>query len=114
MPRSRCGHRTGMNPRLYTRDQVELPGAAIHLPDGKHHETSHQQKRGKVECDERGDSFASQGFCRASCGDIGIMFWSRWYMTHIEPTSVMTTRVSVNTRAMKVQPPSDLVFMCRK
>jgi hypothetical protein len=24
----------------------------------------------------------------ASCGDIGIMFWSMWYMTHIEPAKV--------------------------
>ena len=44
----------------------------------------------------------------------GIMFWSMWYMTHIEPASVMTTRVRVKTRARKIQPPSDLVFMCRK
>jgi hypothetical protein len=84
------------------------------LPDGERHETGHNQNRGDVEGDQCRDAFARQGFCRASCGDIGIIFWSMWYMTHIDPTSVMTTRVSVNSRARKVQPPSDFVFMCRK
>ena len=35
-----------------------------------------------------------------SCGDIaGIMFWFRWYITQIEPASVMTTSTSVKTSA---------------
>ena len=35
-------------------------------------------------------------------------------MTHSEPVSVITTRTSVKISAIIVQPPSDLVFMCRK
>jgi hypothetical protein len=103
-----------MDPRLHARDQVELLGAAMDLPDGERGETGHKEDRGEVEGDQRRDPSARQGFCSASCGDIGIMFWSMWYMTHIEPTSVMTTRMSVNVRDMKVHPPSDFVFMCRK
>ena len=65
-----------MDPRFHARDQVELVGAAMDLPDGERHKTSHEQNRNDVERDQRRDAFACQGFCRASCGDIGIMFWS--------------------------------------
>ena len=44
----------------------------------------------------------------------GIMLWLRWYITHSEPDSTMPTRISVNASARKFQPPSDLVFICRK
>ena len=100
--------------RLDAGDQVELAGAAMDLPDRERRETSHDQNRGEIERDQGDDPPARQGLASASCGDIGIMFWSMWYMTHIEPTKVMTTRVRVNARARKVQPPSDFVFMCRK
>jgi len=46
------------------------------LPDGECSETGHKQDRGNIEGDQRRDAFARQGFCSASCGDIGIMFWS--------------------------------------
>jgi hypothetical protein len=84
------------------------------LPHGQGGKTGHEQDRSEVEADQRRDFLCGQGLCNASCGDIGIMFWSMWYMTHIEPTNVTTTSVRVNTRAMKVHPPSDFVFMCRK
>ena len=35
-------------------------------------------------------------------------------MTQIEPTITIASRMIVSSIAMKVQPPSDLVFMCRK
>ena len=65
-----------MDPRRYPRDQVGLPGAAVNLPDGQRGETGDNQDRDEVEGDESRDRLAPQGFCRASCGDIGIMFWS--------------------------------------
>ena len=84
------------------------------LPDGERREAGDEEDRREVERDQRRRLSARHGLCNASCGDIGIMFWSMWYMTHIEPTSVTTTRVRVKARARKVQPPSDFVFMCRK
>jgi hypothetical protein len=42
------------------------------------------------------------------------MFELRWNITQIEPASVMTTRTIVKISAIIVQPPSDLVVMCRK
>ena len=44
----------------------------------------------------------------------GIMLVFRWYITHSEPVSVMTTSTSVNISDSMFQPPSDLAFMCRK
>ena len=35
-------------------------------------------------------------------------------MTQSEPASAITTRMTVKISAIMVQPPSDLVFMCRK
>jgi hypothetical protein len=63
-----------MDPRLHARDQVELIGAAMDLPDGECGETGHKQNRHDVKGDQGCDAFARQGFCSASCGDIGIMF----------------------------------------
>ena len=77
----------------------------MELPHGKPCETYNDDECDEVESDQRCDFFSRYGFCSASCGDIGIMFWSRWYMTHIEPVSVTTTRVRVKARAMNVQPP---------
>jgi hypothetical protein len=48
----------------------------------------------------------------AAC--IGIMFVFMWYITQIDPLSVMTTRMIVKISAIIVQPPSDLPLMCRK
>jgi hypothetical protein len=63
-----------MNPCLDARNQVELIGAAMDLPDGECGETGYKQDCGDVEGDQRRDAFARQGLCSASCGDIGIMF----------------------------------------
>jgi hypothetical protein len=51
-----------MDPRLHARDQVELRGAALDLPNGECGETSHKQDRGNIEGDQRRDAFARQGF----------------------------------------------------
>ena len=63
-----------MHPRLHARNQIELIGAAMDLPNGKRGETGHKQHRNDVEGDQRREAPACQGFCSASCGDIGIMF----------------------------------------
>ena len=47
-------------------------------------------------------------------GVIGIMLTRRWYITQIEPASVMMTITSVKISAIIDQPPSERVFMCRK
>ena len=73
-PRPRGRRRGRMDPRLDARDQIELPGAAMELPAGERGESGHQQDRGEVEGDQRREPLARQGFCSASCGDIGIMF----------------------------------------
>jgi len=65
-----------VNPRLHARDQVELPGAAVELPGSERREPGHDEDRGEIEGDQRREPPAGQGFCNASCGDIGIMFWS--------------------------------------
>ena len=44
----------------------------------------------------------------------GIMLWFRWYITHNEPLSVITTSTTVKISASMVQPFSDFAFMCRK
>ena len=63
-----------MDPRLYARDQIKLVSTTMDLPDGERDKTGHNQDRSKVEGDQCHDFFARQGFCRASCGGIGIMF----------------------------------------
>ena len=51
---------------------------------------------------------------RIVCGSTGIMLVFMWYMTQIEPASMITTTITVKTRASMDQPPSTLAFMCRK
>jgi len=63
-----------MDPRFHPRDEIKLVGAAMDLPDGERHEAGHDQKRGEIECDQPRELPPGQGFCRASCADIGIMF----------------------------------------
>ncbi len=48
------------------------------------------------------------------CIEAGIILWFIWYMTHIEPLSVITSSMVVKSSANNVHPPSDFVFMWRK
>ncbi|MFK4679888.1 hypothetical protein ABIF39_001645 [Bradyrhizobium diazoefficiens] len=45
---------------------------------------------------------------------IGIMLLLRWFITHSEPDSAITTMTMVKISAIMLQPFSDFVFMCRK
>lgn len=54
------------------------------------------------------------GMLRIMSGDIGIMLTLRLCMTQSEPLSAITTITTVKVSASAFQPPSDLVFMCRK
>jgi len=65
-----------MNPGLHPSDQVKFVGAAMDLPHGKPSQTPYKQDSDKIESDQCRNPSARQGFCSASCGDIGIMFWS--------------------------------------
>ena len=56
----------------------------------------------------------AQGNLRASSTVTGIMLAFRWYITHSEPDSVMTTSVSVKISDIIDQPLSTFEFMCRK
>ena len=47
-------------------------------------------------------------------GDGSVMLVFRWYITHSEPHSVMTTSTSVKISDIHVQPPSAFDVMCRK
>ena len=66
-----------MDPRLNARDQVMLMNTAMDLPDSERDEKGYEQDRSEVKGGQRRDAPARQGFCSASCGAIGIMFWSR-------------------------------------
>ena len=114
-----------MNALLDAADQSELPGATFDLPDAEAHEDS--------ECGERKNR-EPPGRTRSPCGLarfvvlgahanahfmpviswIGIMLLLRWFITHSEPDSAITTMTMVKISAIMLQPFSDLVFMCRK
>jgi len=110
-------------------DQVELPAPAFHLPDPERDEARRQQhteqgeedpaRRPPIGAAASGNIVRSlprrhgcHGNWLASCS--GIMFAFRWYITHSEPESAMTTMTIVKSSAIIVQPPSELAFMCRK
>ena len=114
-----------MNAGIDAGDEIMLPVHALHLPHAQRHEGGEceQEEQGKAPGAPRRVPRASmvrfsrrggQGTCPMSWLIIGIMLWLRWYMTHTEPASMITTSVMVKISAMKVQPPSDFVLMCRK
>ena len=55
-----------------------------------------------------------QGTLRICSGDGAIMLVLRWYITHMDPLSVMTTSTRVKISDIHVQPPSAFEVMCRK
>jgi len=106
-------------------DEIELPGAAFDLPGAQCDEAGEQQQRHDAQRDPQRHGARAALRCRVVAlrtaqgmffmsWIIGIMLWLRWYITHNEPASVITTSTSVKIRASIDQPPSTLVFMCRK
>ena len=106
------GDRRGMCSGRDLFDQLEFPGAAFDLPDAQRHEPGEQQQRDQA-CDVDGRA-RSRVHHMSAAACIGIMFVFMWYITQIDPLSVMTTRMIVKISAIIVQPPSDLPLMCRK
>ncbi len=102
--RGRC-----VNPLIDAFDEVELPCPALDLPGAERDEARKKQHRAKRECQP-----SCHGMFFMSWADGGIMLVLRWYITQIDPLKVMTTSTSVKTSASNDQPPSILVFMCRK
>jgi len=81
-----------MDPRLYPRDQIELPCAPLDLPDAERHEPgSGDQRQG----DEQRAAETAQGWAPISVAGIAIMFWLRWYMIHSEPEITISTITAV-------------------
>ena len=127
----RRAHGASMDPGIDPRDQVELPRPALDLPGSEtdqrqeHHQRDEAEggaaqgrRRGRGAGPARGLPVVGgpdQGaLCMTSWADIGIMLLLRWYITQTEPESMIVTSVIVKIIAMKVQPCSECVFMCRK
>jgi hypothetical protein len=126
----RCSNRMSVNPLLHTGNEVVFPGTPLKLPGAEGNETRKQQHTQKCEDQVRragargmfgvhrarslAQKHARQGMFFISCADIGIMLVFKWYITQIEPLSVITTSTMVKISANMDHPPSTLVFMCRK
>lgn len=108
-----------MDPRIDFHDQLVLPVHPLHLPHperNKGAKCKHKQQGQPPGPPRRSVGSPlrdAQGNCPISWL-IGIMLWLRWYITHSEPDSAITTRITVKISAITVQPFSALVFMCRK
>ena len=114
-----------MNALLDTVDQGELPGAAFDLPDAEGDqynegdERENREPRVLTRSPSGAARFAILGAHEIahfipviSC--IGIMLLLRWFITHSEPDSAITTITMVKISAIIVQPPSDCGFICKK
>ena len=114
-----------MNALLDTVDQRQLLGAALDLPDVERDQNGKGREREDREPQGGARSLAVRAF-RLACHGlqlahfipviwwIGIMLLLRWFITHSEPDSAITTMTMVKISAIMLQPFSDLVFMCRK
>ena len=114
-----------MNALLDALDQRQLPGAALDLPDAEGNEENQGGKREHRDPQRRPRGLVMR-FGRLACHGpvlahfipviswIGIMLLLRWFITHSEPDSAITTMTMVKISAIMLQPFSDLVFMCRK
>ena len=85
--RDRRGRR--VNPRLDAFDQVELPCAALNLPDAERREARRREQR------QPDQQRAFQDGAPISAEGIGIMLLLRWYMIHSDPASTITTSTAV-------------------
>ncbi len=114
-----------MDALLDAVDQCELPGAAFDLPDAESDQEDEGGEREDREPQGGARGLATRPGCLVYHGPglahfipviswIGIMLLLRWFMTHSEPDSAITTMTMVKISAIMLQPFSDLVFMCRK
>src|SRR6202048_2184709 len=111
----RYGNRSCVSPLRHPGDKIELPGAPFDLPSSECDKSTEQQKRAE-RCRRLLDP-PCHGILRMSCIpciEAGIILWFRWYMTHSEPLSAITTSMMVKSSANSVHPPSALVFIWRK
>ena len=74
-----------MNPGIDARDQRQFPAEPLDLPDAECRESDDPQQ-GETEEEQ-----PSQRWVSISAPPIGIMFWLRWYMIHIEPEITIST-----------------------
>ena len=115
--------RCGVDPGVDRGDQGELPAAPLDLPDAERDEQQGEQgQQGREEAAlERGRAApcrqlggGRQGTWLGFWTFIGIRFTFRWYMIHTEPLIMMPTITIVNTKEIRLQPPSARVSRCRK
>ena len=106
-------------------DQRQLPGAALDLPDAERDQNCKGGEREDRDPQAWTRRFAARPVCLAGHGPaiahfipliwwMGIMLLLRWFITHSEPDSAITTMTMVKISAIMLQPFSDFVFMCRK
>ena len=126
-PSGRAGRRdrSGVDPLVDTRDERKLPRQSMNLPhaegdqrddtDGAQRDGGPRERRPRMRRERSvHPGRTTQGILRMSCMVTGIMFALRWYITQIDPERVMPRSTMVNISARRVQPPSDVEFMCRK
>jgi len=80
-----------MDTSLYSRDQVQLPGPALHLPDAQRQEPAEPQQR-----QDREKPALGSGQEPMPGSLIGIMFVLRWNMIHSEPEITISTITAAN------------------
>lgn len=114
-----------MNALLDAVDQRELPGAPLDLPDaeGDQNNEGGERENREPRARTRSPCGAARFVIPGSHGTahfipviswIGIMLLLRWFITHSEPDSAITTITMVKISAIMLQPFSDLGLMCRK
>ena len=123
--KGRGGGGRRMDALLDLCDERIFPLQALDLPGAEGDKNDAQQRRAKHNRPPRprrtghGRACAllrvhGLSWCIAASIMLGIMLWFMLYITQIEPLSMMTTTITVNIMANIDQPPSILVFMCRK
>ena len=114
-----------MDALLDAVDQGKLPGAAFDLPDaeGDQNNEGGERKGREPQGRARSRSQAARFVIFWSheiahfipvISWIGIMLLLRWFITHSEPDSAITTMTMVKISAIMLQPFSDFGLMCRK
>src|SRR3954453_13741153 len=114
-----------MNALFDAVDQREFPGSSFDLPDAQCDQKDEGGERKDREPQGRARSLVERALSLACHAPglahfipviswIGIMLLLRWFITHSEPDSAITTMTMVKISAIMLQPFSDLVLMCRK
>ena len=108
----RCGYGGSVNTPFDAIDELELPGATLDLPGAQREKNTEEGNSRRSRRDLA--RARSHGMSCMSCMDAGIMLSFKWYITHSEPLNAITTSITVNSSASRLQPPSERVFMWRK